>query len=231
MKPTHSVEAHLLQCGRPEFNPRVGKIPWRRERPPTPVFWPGEFHGLHSPWGCKESDTTERFPLNVNVNLILKHSNTNSSWNTVWRNIWVHHGLDSAKSLQSRPTFCDPMDCSPPGSSLHGDSPGKNTGVGCCALLQGSSRSKDWTRVCCVSCIGRQVLYLELHFGSPCGRVKLTHDINSHTECIVLEWKENRKGSSCCFAWCAYNLAFLLIYPWKRGAYIWKLFKLQHKFL
>ena len=27
---------------------------------PTPVFWPGEFHGLYSPWGCKESDTTER---------------------------------------------------------------------------------------------------------------------------------------------------------------------------
>ena len=29
------------------FNPWVGKIPWRRERLPTPVFWPGEFHGLH----------------------------------------------------------------------------------------------------------------------------------------------------------------------------------------
>ena len=25
----------------------------------TPVSWPGEFHGLHSPWGRKESDTTE----------------------------------------------------------------------------------------------------------------------------------------------------------------------------
>ena len=27
--------------------------PWRRERLPTPVFWPGEFHGLYSPWGHK----------------------------------------------------------------------------------------------------------------------------------------------------------------------------------
>ena len=27
----------------------VGKIPWRRERLPTPVFWPGEFHGLYRP--------------------------------------------------------------------------------------------------------------------------------------------------------------------------------------
>ena len=38
---------------------------------------------------------------------------------------------------QSCPTLCDPMDCSPPGSSVHGDSPGKNTWVGCQALLQG----------------------------------------------------------------------------------------------
>ena len=34
-------------------------------------------------------------------------------------------------------TLSDPTDCSPPGSSVHGDSPGKNTGVGCYALLQG----------------------------------------------------------------------------------------------
>ena len=34
-------------------------------------------------------------------------------------------------------TLCNPMDCRPLGSSVHGDSPGKNTGVGCHALLQG----------------------------------------------------------------------------------------------
>ena len=49
-----------LQCGRLGFDPWVGKIPWRREGLPAPVFWPGEFHGLYSPWGCKESDMTER---------------------------------------------------------------------------------------------------------------------------------------------------------------------------
>ena len=42
---------------RPGFDPWVGKIPWRRERLPTPVFWLGEFHELYSPWGSKESDT------------------------------------------------------------------------------------------------------------------------------------------------------------------------------
>ena len=35
-----------LQCGRPGFDPWVGKIPWRRDRLPTPGFLPGEFHGI-----------------------------------------------------------------------------------------------------------------------------------------------------------------------------------------
>ena len=35
----------------------LGKIPWRMERLPTPVFWPGKFHGLYSPRGHKESDS------------------------------------------------------------------------------------------------------------------------------------------------------------------------------
>ena len=33
--------------------------PLEKERQPSPVFCPGEFHGLYSPWGCKESDMTE----------------------------------------------------------------------------------------------------------------------------------------------------------------------------
>ena len=54
-----------LQCGRPRFDPWVGKIPWRRERLPTPVFWAGEFHGLYSPWSSKESDRTEQLSLHI----------------------------------------------------------------------------------------------------------------------------------------------------------------------
>ena len=46
------------------FSSWAGKIPWRRERQPTPVFWPGECHGLSSPWGRKELDTTEQLSLN-----------------------------------------------------------------------------------------------------------------------------------------------------------------------
>ena len=44
---------------------RVGKMTWRRERLPTPVSWPREFYGRYSPWGCKESDTTERLSLSL----------------------------------------------------------------------------------------------------------------------------------------------------------------------
>ena len=38
---------------------------------------------------------------------------------------------------QSCPALCNPMDCSQPGSSVHGDSPGKHTRLGCHSLLQG----------------------------------------------------------------------------------------------
>ena len=37
--------------------------PLKKGKATTPVFWPGEFHGLYSPWGHKESDTTERLSL------------------------------------------------------------------------------------------------------------------------------------------------------------------------
>ena len=55
------------QCRRPKrhrFDLWVRKTLWRRKWQPTLVFLPGEPHGQrslegHSPWGCKESDTTE----------------------------------------------------------------------------------------------------------------------------------------------------------------------------
>ena len=60
----------LPTCGRPRFNPWVGKILWRRKWQPAPLFLPGKSHGQsslvrYSPWGCKESDMTERlhFPF------------------------------------------------------------------------------------------------------------------------------------------------------------------------
>ena len=57
----------------------------------------------------------------------------------------------------------DPMDCNPPGTSVHGDSPGKNTGVGCHALLQGifpTQGSNPGLTHC------KQILYRLSHQGS-----------------------------------------------------------------
>jgi len=48
---------------RPQFDSWVGKIPWRKEWLPTPVFWPREFHELYNPCGCKESGTMEQLSL------------------------------------------------------------------------------------------------------------------------------------------------------------------------
>ena len=45
-------------------------------------------------------------------------------------------GFISLPKFLSHVWLCNAIDCSLPGSSVHGDSPGKNTGVGCHALLQ-----------------------------------------------------------------------------------------------
>ena len=45
-------------------------------------------------------------------------------------------GKSESEVTQSCPTLSNPMDCSLPGSSIHGTFPGKNTGVGCHFLLQ-----------------------------------------------------------------------------------------------
>ena len=52
-----------LQYGRPGFDPRIGKIPWRRERLPTPVFWPGKFHGLYIPGLGRSPGNGNGYPL------------------------------------------------------------------------------------------------------------------------------------------------------------------------
>ena len=74
---------------------------------------------------------------------------------------------------QSCPTLCDPMDCSLPGSSVHGTFPGKSTGVGCHCLLQLVCQSCPtlWDPMGCGlpgSCMGfsRKEYWSELPFPS-----------------------------------------------------------------
>ena len=58
-----------------------------------------------------------------------------------------------AKSLQSCPTLCDPMDCSPPGSSVHGILQARILERVVIPSSRGSSRPRDRTCVSCSSCI------------------------------------------------------------------------------
>ena len=64
---------------------------------------------------------------------------------------------------QSCPTLCDPTDCSPPGSSVHGVFQARILGWVAISSSRGSSQLRDQTHVSCVSCIGRWSLYHWCH--------------------------------------------------------------------
>ena len=64
-----------------------------------------------------------------------------------------------AKLLQWCPTLCDPVDCSPPGSSVHGILQARILEWVAMPSSRGSSQPRDRTCVSCVSCLGRCVLY------------------------------------------------------------------------
>ena len=69
--------------------------------------------------------------------------------------------------LQSSPTLRDPMDCSRPGSSVHGILQAGILEWVAMPFSRGPSPPRDRTRVSSVSCIGRRVLYYYRHLGSP----------------------------------------------------------------
>ena len=60
---------------------------------------------------------------------------------------------------QSGPAFCDPMDCSPPGSSVHGILQARVPEWVAISSSGESSQPRAWSRSSCVSCIDRRVLY------------------------------------------------------------------------
>ena len=75
-------------------------------------------------------------PFFVVLDIVLKvHGSYIKSVVIIWENNTFTSAVSPscmhAKSFQSCLTLCSPMGCNLPGSSLHGDSPGKNAGVGC----------------------------------------------------------------------------------------------------
>ena len=83
-----------------------------------------------------------------------------SSWRSAEREVYIK----CVVVLSHVWLFATPMDCSSPGSSVHRDSPGRNTGVGCHALLQGIFPTQE-SNPGLLHC--RQILYQLSHQGSP----------------------------------------------------------------
>ena len=76
-------------------------------------------------------------------------------------------GLRLRLHAQLCPTLCNPLDCSPSGSSVHGISQARILKLVTISSSRGSSWPRNWTHVFYVSCIGRWVLYLLNNQGSP----------------------------------------------------------------
>ena len=75
-----------------------------------------------------------------------------------------------ARPVQSCPTLCDPMDCSPPCSSVHGISQARILDWVAMPFSRGSFQSRDGTSVSYVSCIDRQALNQLCHLARLEGR-------------------------------------------------------------
>ena len=95
------------------------------------------------------------------------------------------------------PTLCDPMNCSPPGPSVHGILQARILEWVAISSSRGSSQPRNWTYVSWVSSIGRQALYELRHCGSPSSPVvtdrsahggQLWGDWGSCSQCLWM-WK------------------------------------------
>ena len=111
----------------------VSSIPGQGTRDPCAILW-------------MKSAVNEALRRELN-------KTTGVGWQLCWE-----HGL-CAKSIQSCPTLCDPLDCSSPGFSVHGILQAGILEWVAVSSSRGSSPPRDWTHVFYVSRIGRRALY------------------------------------------------------------------------
>ena len=88
------------------------------------------------------------------------------------------------------PTLCEPVDCSQPGSSVHGDSPDKNTEVGCHFLLQRIFPTQG-SNVGLLHCSNTY----PIHWIRPSHRGRLKAEEKGMTEDEVVEWHHRLNGN------------------------------------
>ena len=95
---------------------------------------------------------------------------------TVWATREVQHTVNAVVILllSHSQLFCDPMDCRPPGSSIHGISQARKLKWVAISFSRGSSRPRPmaWTCISYVSCIGRQIVYPWATWKSPVNAVR-----------------------------------------------------------
>ena len=101
-----------------------------------------------------------------------------------------------AKSLQLCLTLCDPMDCTPPGSSVHGIFQARILEWVTRPFSSRSSQLRDRTCISYVSCIGRQVLYHYATWEAPRASTLISNHAYpvyiSHLLSTVLSMKGNQ---------------------------------------
>ena len=81
--------------------------------------------------------------------------------------IYIWHMVCVCSLVQSCLTLCSPMDCSPPGSSVHGISQVRILEWVAISYFRRSSCPRNQTHISCVSCIGRRILYLFATWEAP----------------------------------------------------------------
>ena len=136
-------------------------------------IWNGLITSLSKFWGCNVQHGNCSWQyctvyLKVTKRVNLKSSYHKKKYVTVWGDIcWLqlfgNHFLVYAcmysKLLQSRPSLCDPVDCSLPGSSVQGILQVRILEWVAMSFSRGSSQSRNQTHISYISFIGRQVIH------------------------------------------------------------------------
>ena len=123
-------------------------------------------------WYSCLKNAMDRGAWNTRVHRVAK------SWTWLIIHTWCKQSLKTpfdillrlhtcAKSLLSYLTLCNPMDCSPPVSSIHGMVQARILEWVAMLSSGGSSLPRDWIYVSYIFSIGRQILYHQNHLGSP----------------------------------------------------------------
>ena len=90
--------------------PGLGRSPGEGNWLPTPVFWPGEFHGWYSPWGRKELDTTDWLSFHFNINykkmyILVTLDGTILTEKNIWNSIKIYYFPEFNFVIQNKSTI------------------------------------------------------------------------------------------------------------------------------